>query len=174
MINIIEAKDSHYDKIYQLHTVAFGRENESLLIEKLKKDTTVFIPQLSLIAIKENDIVGHILFTKVKIVNKEIINDNILALAPIAVLPELQRKGIGSELINKGLMLAKNLGFDAVIVLGDPAYYGKFGFLKTSLWKISAPFDDVPEAFFMARELKAGILNSVSGVVKYPQAFKEV
>ena len=95
-----------------------------------------------------------------------------LALAPVAVVPEQQKKGIGSQLIRTALKKAKEIGFQSIIVLGHPDYYPKFGFKPASLWNIRAPFE-VPNEIFMALELTENSLENVQGVVHYSKPFSE-
>ncbi len=116
----------------------------------------------------DNEIVGHILFTKIQIIGNEIYDS--LALAPMAVLPEFQNHQIGSALVRAGLKKAKDLKFKSVIVLGHKNYYPKFGFQKASNWQIKCPFE-VPDEAFMAIELIKNGLENISGIVQYPKAF---
>jgi len=118
-----------------------------------------------------NRIVGHILFSKIKIIGNSIFET--LALAPMAVLPEFQKRGIGSNLINRGMEKAKELGFDSVIVLGHKDYYPKFGFKRASKWNIKCCFE-VPDEAFMAVELIDGALKGKEGTIKYPDEFMDV
>ncbi len=147
----------------------FSNQKEHLLVQKLR-NTEAFVPSLSLIAESDNHIVGHILFTKVKIEGN--ITKESLALAPLSVLPKMQRQGVGSRLMKYGLIKAKELGFESVIVLGHPEYYKKFGFKSASKWNIKCPFK-VPDEVFMALELRETSLNNASGVVRYPDVFTE-
>jgi predicted N-acetyltransferase YhbS len=161
---------SDYKKVYEINKRAFNQENESKLIEKIRKGEN-YIPELSLVAEIEDNIVGHILFSKIKIVGDS--NYDSLALAPVAVLPEYQKKGIGSKLVAKGLEKAKELGFNSIIVLGHKDYYLKFGFQRASEWGIQCPFR-VPDEAFMAIELMENTLDGKSGIVQYPDEFNEV
>ncbi|MDP9724207.1 putative N-acetyltransferase YhbS [Priestia aryabhattai] len=95
-----------------------------------------------------------------------------MALAPVSVAPQYQKRGVGSRLIHAALKRAKELGYDSVIVLGHKDYYPKFGFKPASSWNIYAPFD-VPEEFFMTLELTEESLKNVQGVVHYSKAFSE-
>ncbi|MDQ0242938.1 putative N-acetyltransferase YhbS [Bacillus fengqiuensis] len=95
-----------------------------------------------------------------------------MALAPVSVVPEYQKKGIGSQLIHTALKNAKERGYHSVIVLGHKSYYPKFGFKTASSWNIKAPFE-VPDEVFMALELTADSLKNVQGVVHYSKAFSE-
>lgn len=157
--------------ISMLNDMAFGQEAEGELILKLRKNKN-FIKDLSLVACMGNEIIGHILFSKITIKNKNETFES-LALAPMSVIPEFQGLGIGSELIKKGLQKATKLGFESVIVLGHENYYPKFKFTPANQFQITCPFE-VPDANFMAIELKKGSLDSVSGCVVYPKEFNDL
>lgn len=150
----------------------FSDQKEHELVSRIRK-SDAFIPALSLVAIQEEtqEIVGHILFSKINICN---VNQSVasLALAPVSVSPDYQSKGIGKQLILEALQKAKELGYQSVVVLGHPQYYPKFGFQKASQWGIKAPFE-VPDEVFMAMELQENALAHVSGVVEYSSAFFE-
>ncbi|WP_062105678.1 GNAT family N-acetyltransferase [Bacillus niameyensis] len=148
----------------------YSDKNEHNLVSRIR-NSNVFIPELSLVAVDKdnNQIVGHILLSKIKIMNDNKIVES-LALAPVSVLPEYQNKGVGRFLILEALREAKELEYNSVIVLGHPEYYPKFGFKKASIWGIKAPFE-VPDEAFMAIELRENALNKVQGVVEYPGVF---
>lgn len=95
-----------------------------------------------------------------------------MGLAPMAVAPEHQRKGIGSALVRAGLDECKQLGFGAVVVLGHADYYPRFGFLSSARFGIGCEYE-VPEEVFMVVELQAGFLDGASGKVKYHAAFSD-
>jgi predicted N-acetyltransferase YhbS len=158
-------------QIYQVNKLAFKGEFESRLVEKLRRGSD-FIPSLSLVALLNGQVVGHILFSKICIVGRAGTREETLALAPVAVLPQVQRKGIGGRLIRKGLAEAQRLGFRSVVVVGHEHYYPRFGFRPAEQWHIEAPFE-VPAPAFMAIELVPDGLTHVSGIVEYPQAFAE-
>lgn len=164
---------SDYKHVFEVNNLAFKQSNEAKLVEALRTNTNVFVNELSIVATYNNNIVGHILFTKIKITNINGIEHESLALAPMAVLPKFQLKGIGSKLIIYGLQVAKNIGFKSVIVLGHANYYSKFGFMPASLWNINAPFQ-VPDNAFMAIELQNDSLKNSSGTVVYPSEFNGV
>ena len=117
--------------------------------------------------------VGHILFTRIQIINERNIEHESLVLAPMAVLPEFQNRGIGSKLVDTGLSIAKESGFKSVIVVGHKLFYPRFGFSPASEWNIKAPFD-VPEEVFMAKALDGGNLGRFSGIVRFPQEFDDI
>ena len=150
----------------------FSDKKEHELVVRIRK-SEAFIPELSLIAINNDkqEMVGHILLSKIKIVNNNQFVKS-LALAPVTVLPEYQNRGIGKLLMHEALNKAKELGYNSVVVMGHPEYYPKFGFKKASFWGIKPPFD-VSDEVFMALELQENALGRVSGVVEYPSVFFE-
>lgn len=167
-----ETKDD-FQEVFEVNRSAFRQENEAKLVENMRKNSTVFVPELSIVAIENNKIVGHILFTKINIKdNKGNLNES-LGLAPVAVRPELQKNGIGGQLIRKGLARATDLGFRSVIVLGHEHYYPKFGFKPADNWNIKAPFE-VSSNSFMAIELVNDGLKNITGTVIYPKEFETV
>ncbi|HEY9262006.1 N-acetyltransferase [Chitinophaga sp.] len=155
--------------IFEVEAAAFQREEEATLVDQLRAGAA-FIPGLSLVAEIDHQIVGHILFTRLQIKSGEALLSGILALAPVAVLPAYQSMGIGGSLIRKGLEVAREMGYKAVIVLGHEHYYPKFGFMPAVKWNIRAPME-VPDANFMVLELVAGALDHISGVVVYAPEF---
>jgi predicted N-acetyltransferase YhbS len=160
-----------FASVYELNKQAFGQTEESDLVDKLRESDR-FVPELSLVAKIDSKIVGHILFTKV-FIRSEGINKESLALAPMAVLPELQKEGIGKQLTKRGIEKAKSLGYESIVVLGHAEYYPKFGFMPASKFGITAPWK-VPDEVFMALELKDDALKNVSGMINYAQAFMEL
>lgn len=157
--------------ITRVNDQAFGQPNEGKLIENLRRSEN-FIGALSLVAESEGKVVGHILFTKIKIVHESGQADS-LALAPMSVLPAHQNQNIGSQLVKEGLKRATDLGYRSVIVLGHPAFYPRFGFQPASKWHIRCPFA-VPDNVFMGLALVPGGLDGVQGMVEYGKAFQEM
>ncbi|MGR3856460.1 MULTISPECIES: GNAT family N-acetyltransferase [Chryseobacterium] len=174
MITIRQEEKKDHQQVFQLTEEAFREmehsdHQEQFLVEKLRK-SDAFIPELSLVAEDENGrIAGHILFTKIKIVNEEKSFES-LALAPVSVKPEFQNQGIGTKLILEGHRIAKELGYKSVILIGHEKYYPRFGYKKTSNFGVSFPFD-IPEENGMAVELVKDGLKDRKGVVKYPHEF---
>lgn len=171
-IIIRKETESDYLEVYKINESAFGRDTEANLVERLRKGKA-FIPDLSLVARVENRIAGYILFSKIKIRDGQENDYDSLALAPLAVRPDLQRKGIGGKLITCGLIRAGELGYKSVIVLGDEHYYPRFGFAPCRKWNIKAPFN-VPENVFMGIELVPDGLKDKTGTVIYPEEFNTV
>jgi predicted N-acetyltransferase YhbS len=168
-IEIREEQAADHAAVYKLHQAAFGQDDEANLVDALRQGDA-FIPALSLVAVIDDVVVGHILFTRIRIRNGSGEEIDSLALAPVAVLPAHQRCGIGGRLIRAGLAMARRLGHASCIVLGHQEYYPRFGFRPASAWAIKAPFD-VSDDVFMAMELVPYGLRGVSGVVVYPGAF---
>lgn len=166
-IIIKQEEEKDREAVFALNHVAFGQEDEALLVDRLR-ESPEFVPELSLVAWLEGRLVGHILFTKIGIGSKSF--SGVLALAPMAVLPEHQQQGIGSELVKAGLAGARELHYEAVVVLGHPEYYPRFGFRPASSWGILCPFE-VPDEAYLALELKPGALGQKEGVVAYSSAF---
>lgn len=160
-----------FEQITILNDLAFKRPNEGLMISALRKNNK-FIPELSLVAEIDSKIVGHILFFPLNIISGEK-NYEVLSLAPLAVLPEYQKKGIGKELVTEGLKKSKDMGYKAIVVLGHPTYYPKFGFEPASKWNIKPPFDDVPDEASMGLELLEGFLRDKAGGIEYPAEYYE-
>lgn len=163
--------ESDYSSITEVNDRAFGGPAEGRLVERLR-NTADFHAELSLVAELDGQIIGHILFHPVVIraVDSE---RPALALAPMSVLPENQKQGIGSRLVEEGLRRAKQLGHKAVVVLGHPKYYPRFGFQPASSWSIKVPFD-APDEAVMALELESGALQGKGGAVEYPAEFLNV
>lgn len=140
------------------------------MVERLRKSDG-FIPELSLVAEVNQKIVGYILLTKIIIeTNTESVTS--LALAPVAVLPAFQKKGIGGRLIVEAHRIAKESGYKSVILLGHEKYYPKFGYRPLRHHDLSLPFE-VPEENCMAIELVPDALKNKKGKVIYPKEFFE-
>ena len=155
---------------YAFRNVKESDHTEHLLVGRLRK-SDAFIPELSLVAeVDERKIVGHILLTKVAIVsgNESVIS---LAVAPLSVLPEFQKQGIGGELLREAHKRASQLGYSSAVLLGHKDYYPRFGYKIDSDFNIEFPFD-VPEEYCMAIELFPGALDGVQGIVHYSDPFR--
>ena len=169
-VTITPETEEDFDGITRLHNLAFNQTEEGKIVKRLRK-TSDFISDLSLVAKIEKDVVGHVLFYPIKI-KTDTGKCNSLALAPMSVHPDHQKKGIGSNLIRKGLATAKRLGFHSVIVLGHSSYYPRFGFKPANKWGINPPFN-VPHDVFFAMELTKNGLKDCEGTVEYPKEFNK-
>lgn len=150
--------------IRSIHEAAFGGPEEADLVDQLRAAGDVL---LSLVAKLEGRIVGHVLFSRMWIETPRGLVPAV-ALAPVAVLPEQQRRGIGGRLIRYGLGLLRDRGEKIVIVVGHPDYYPRFGFSGEKARSLESPF---PAEAFMALEMSPGALDGVRGRVVYPAAF---
>lgn len=165
---IRQEQTADYDSVYQIVKKAFESAehcdgNEQDLVVALRKSKS-FIPELSLVAIEDGKMVGHILFTKASVNHMEV-----LALAPLSVLPEYQNRGIGLSLIKEGHKIAAELGYKYSVVLGHSNYYPKAGYVPASQYGIKAPFE-VEDESFMAVCLSAN-MDKLNGVIEYDKAF---
>ncbi len=149
----------------------FSDSKEHTLVEKLRL-IDAYIPELSIIAEVNKEIVGHIILSKIKIKNKENSYDS-LALAPVSVHPSFQKRGIGGLLINESHRIAKKIGYKSIVLLGHEKYYPKFGYQLAKKYGITLPFE-VPDENCMAIELVENGLKGVSGMVEYSTAFNEL
>jgi putative acetyltransferase len=155
---------SDLDAIRQVNRMAFAQEDEARLVDALRDGGYV---RLSLVAQDEERVVGHILFSDLPIIT-DTGTVPALALAPMAVLPALQRQGIGSELVRRGLDRCREQGHRIVVVLGHPHFYRRFGFTPELAQPLLSPCRG--EAW-MATELVRGALDRVRGRVEYPPPF---
>lgn len=171
MIHIRAEQPADHPAITALLDRAFKGDAESCLVGRLRRLPDHFIPGLALVAEEKGIIAGYIVFSLIHIETPAGPVPS-LCLAPMAVLPERQNQGIGSQLIREGLRRAGDMGFPSVTVLGHPAYYPRFGFRTGSTFGLRPPFE-VPDEAFMALELVEGSLKNVEGVILYPEIFLE-
>ena len=161
-------KETDQDAIFAVNASAFETQAEATLVGVLREQAQ---PIISLVAEEQGNVVGHIMFSPVILSGNPDLK--LMGLAPMAVAPEHQRKGIGSALVKAGLEQCRQLGFVAVVVLGHPEYYPRFGFSPSSRFGIDSEYE-VPEEVFMAVELESEALSGHTGRVKYHHAFSKV
>lgn len=169
MIEIRSEKPQDESGVRRVHEAAFAPSLlEANLVDMLRKTGKALV---SLVALEDGQTVGHVLFSPVSIA---IAPDQFRAvgMAPVAVLPEAQNKGIGSRLVRQGLDQCREAGYDAVVVLGHTSYYPRFGFLPGSRFGLENEYN-ANEAF-MALALKDDALAGVSGLVQYAPEFRDV
>jgi len=155
------------DAIRRVVTAAFGRDAESKLVEALREAN---LAAVELVADEDGEITGHVLLSALALfIGDEPVPS--LALAPLSVRPDRQRRGIGTALTDVALDVARAREWQAVVVLGDPAYYQRFGFSAEAAAHLDAPHSG--EAF-MALELIEDALAGEDGLVVYPPAFGAV
>jgi putative acetyltransferase len=169
MVAILHERPEDANAIRFVLEQAFGQSNEADLVDALRHRGAL---TLSLVAIRENEVVGHILISPVTVESAGS-SFNAIGLGPMAVLPPYQRKGIGSQLVRIGLEQCRQAGHEIVVVLGHPDFYSRFGFVPTKHRGIHCEFD-VPDDVFMIMELRQGALAGRGGLVKYQPEFKSV
>ena len=155
-------------QIRRLNEAAFGTTAEADLVDALRHEAQ---PLISLVVDEEGTIGGHILFSAVTLSSDPDVR--IAGLAPMAVMPALQRRGIGSALVRAGVEECRRFEFVAVAVLGHPKFYPRFGFVPASVFGIRSTYD-VPDDVFMMLELEPGALREKQGVIRYHTAFSGV
>lgn len=148
--------------------VAYSDHREHLMVNRLR-ETDAYDPELSLVAEKDGELVGHILLTKAHIVGEQS-SVVTLALAPLSVAPEHQSNGIGKLLVKAAGEQASDLGFGSIVVIGIPTYYPQFGYERLSSYPITLPFD-APEQNCMILPLKPHALDGLVGIVHYAEGW---
>ncbi|MDQ4070683.1 MAG: N-acetyltransferase [Actinomycetota bacterium] len=161
-----EAPEDH-EAVRGVVTAAFGRPEEARLVELIRA-SGAYVPELALVAEVDGEVVGHILFSRVRVGDA-----TALALAPMAVAPDRQGRGVGTALVRTGLDRAAGRPEAAVIVLGHPGYYPRFGFRPARAYGIQPPWPDVPDDAFLILPLP-GYTDGCRGVVVYPPPFDAV
>jgi putative acetyltransferase len=169
MLTIRYAQPEDHVAIHAIHTAAFGRPHEGNLVDALRRAEALIV---SLIAVQDGRIVGHIAFSPVTVTSNTTTIE-VLGLGPLAVLPARQRHGIGAQLVRVGLAACRATSHGVVVVLGHPHYYTRFGFTTAKHYGIVWEHD-VPEEAFMVQELKEGTLGQIQGIVKYRPEFDVV
>jgi putative acetyltransferase len=162
---IMRERRHHIAGVRQLNTAAFEGDLEAGIVDALREAVS---PLVSLVALGDDHVIGHIMFSPVALSSRPELS--IMGLAPMAVLPPRQRQGIGSALVEAGIAECRRIGADAIVVLGHREYYPRFGFTRASAFGLRSEFD-VPDDVFMAMELWAGALGNSGGVVRYHAAF---
>lgn len=160
-----------YGRIGAIHESAFGQPHEARLVEAIRAAPD-FQPQRSIVAERDGELVGHVLLSPIVIRNGQQAFAA-LALAPVAVVPGWQGRGIGSMLVRAAIEQARAAGDAHIIVLGEPGFYRRFGFEPASRWHVRAPFD-VPDEAFMVLSLTEAGMDGVAGTVEYPPCFLDV
>lgn len=144
--------------------------DEHLVLHNLR-ETNSYIPELDLVALSGNEIIGHLLITKANVIDIQNEQHQVLCVGPISVLPAFQKKGIGTKLLNDSIVIAKQLGYKAMILFGHPDYYQRFGFINAQNYGITTK-DGKNFEPFMALELYPKALAAVSGKFYEDKAFE--
>ncbi len=153
--------------IRAVNVSAFAGSVEADIVDALRTGAK---PVISLVAEEDREIIGHILFTPVLLAGHPDLA--LMGLGPMAIEPKRQRRGVGTALVRRGLELCQARGSVAVVVLGHPEYYPRFGFVTAARYGISCEYDALEEAF-MVVELRPGALRGISGMVAYDEVFDQ-
>lgn len=170
---IRQEQKEDYEKVYELVRAAFAcaehtNHDEQNLVVRLR-NSAAFVPELSLVAEATGKIIGHILFTRA-VIREETREHGTLVLAPLAVAPDYQGKGVGGCLIEAGHRVARQLGFGSVLLVGHPTYYPRFGYRSAETFGITTNLE-MPADVFMVFELKLNGLDGVHGQVEFAPEF---
>jgi putative acetyltransferase len=167
MLHLREETAADADAIREVNAAAFGGPAEGRLVDRLRNDDLIVA---SLVAVADERIVGNIVFSRLT-VEGQMGTIDAVALAPMAVIPVYQRRGIGTALVHEGLRVCRQAGSKVVIVLGHPSYYSRFGFSSVLADCLNGPYAG---SAWMALELVEGALHGFQGNVTYPAAFADV
>lgn len=164
-LQIREAVETDLSDVLLIERLAFGYDKEADLVSDLLHDPSAK-PLLSLLAFINDRAVGHILFTAARLSCTQD-TASIVILAPLAILPDAQKQGIGGKLIEQGLELLSRSGVDLVFVLGHPEYYPRYGFKSAGHLEYEAPYPipDEHAGAWMVQALRSGVIGTVSGKV---------
>ncbi len=166
LISVREERTGDEDAIRAVETAAFGRPVEAGIVDILRESCPDFV---SLVALDGERVVGHALFTPAAVDTGPVG----MSLAPLAVQPDAQRRGIGTALVERGLAALRERECPFVIVYGHPGYYPRFGFERASAHGLASHIPDVPDDVFMVLVLDAGAMAGVRGVVRHRVEFDE-
>lgn len=164
-LNIREERDADIASVRRVHLDAFPSAAEADLVDALRREAAC----ISLVAEIEAGVVGHILFSPMKL-KGEHTPVAIAGLAPMAVQSGNQHQGIGSALVEAGLAACKAAGYGLVAVLGHPTYYPRFGFAPAAQFGLESTYD-VPPEVFMVKALQSDVLGHLKGVLQYHPCF---
>lgn len=169
MITIRPERSEDFPQVRHVNELAFGQPAEADLVQAVR---LAGADSLSLVA-EDEAVVGHILFTPVVVesAGRKIVG---MGLAPMAVLPDRQRQGIGSQLVRRGLEMLRERGCPFVVVVGHPGYYPRFGFERASAHGLASQWEGLPDAAFMVVVLDGNAMAGVAGVARYREEFNAV
>jgi putative acetyltransferase len=160
---------SDHDAVRRVHASAFTTPEEADLVDALRAAAK---PLVSLVAEEDGEVVGHVMFSPVTLPDHP--ERRLMSLAPLAVVPTRQRSGIGAALLRAGLEHCREIGTGAVVVLGHPTYYPRFGFVRADDYGIGCPFLDAPSDAWMLLELEPGHLRGANGATRWHGAFDAI
>lgn len=169
MITIRPEQPNDIPAVRAINEAAFGQPTEGAIVDSLR---TACPDTVSLVAVNDGQVVGHIFFSPV-FASGERGTVQGMGLAPMAVLPERQRQGIGTLLVRAGIQILRERSCPFIIVLGHPEYYPRFGFHPASQYGLSCQWDGVPDEAFMVLILDEEAMAGVSGTARYREEFDQ-
>lgn len=164
------------DQIHELHRAAFAGPAEAELVDAIRSGPD-FVPTLSLVAVTaDGSVLGHVLLSRIALQpeGEEHARVDVLALAPLAVLPPHQGRGIGVALMDEALGVADAREEPMTIVVGSPAFYGRFGFVPAQDLDIHGPYDDAGDAFQVRPRPGLDEAELPTGTAAYPAMFSAI
>ncbi|PTN38938.1 GNAT family N-acetyltransferase [Desulfonatronum sp. SC1] len=167
MLEIRKEDPRDQKAVHRLNLAAFENGPEAALVDALRASCSEY---LAFVAEEDGVVIGHILFTPVTVDGSDAVG---MGLAPMAVLPSHQRKGVGSRLVRHGLDHLRRTGCPFVIVLGHPEYYPRFGFEPASKYRLVSQWEGVPDEAFMVAVLNADALPKAGGTARYRDEFDD-
>ena len=170
MITVRSERSEDHGEVRRVHELAFGQPIEAELVDRLRAACREAV---SLVALEGDRVVGHILFTPVVVEGARGTVTG-MGLAPMAILPERQRQGVGSALVRRGLDMLREQGCPFVVVVGHPEYYPRFGFERASRHGVASQWEGVPDEAFLVAILAPAAMAGVRGVARYRGEFDEV
>jgi putative acetyltransferase len=175
-VHIRRERPSDFDAIRLINNLAFGRDEEGRLVDNLRQNNKLII---SLVAVRERaeagqhqEIIGHIAFSPATL-DPQAGDISILCLGPVAVLPDYQNQGVGSQLTKEGLKRCRDLGCSVVVLVGHPEYYPRFGFVRARPLGIECEYPQAPDDAWMLLELRKGALAGCRGRIIFQPEFRE-
>jgi putative acetyltransferase len=169
IINIRLERPEDFAAVRVVNEEAFEQSAEANIVDQVRRACP---DSLSLVAEDGNDVVGHILFSPV-VVETSGRRVTGMGLAPMAVVPDRQRQGIGTRLVERGLVILRERDCPYVVVLGHPGYYPRFGFRRASNHGLSSQWEGVPDEAFMVLILDGDAMAGTSGVARYRDEFND-
>ena len=169
MVTIRSEKPEDLEAIRQLNERAFGQSTEADIVDRLRDNCP---DTLSLVAEDDSGLVGHIFFSPAEILSMGTRVKG-MGLAPMVVLPDHRRQGIGSQLVTEGLNLLQESACPYVIVLGHPEYYPRFGFEPAAKYRIVCQWEGIPSEAFMIRIFDEKAMDGVEGIAVYREEFDD-
>lgn len=169
MVTIRTERQDDITLVRAVNEAAFGQAAEAAIVDAIRERLPDVV---SLVAVEAERIVGHVFFSPVK-ASDEKRSLSGMALGPMAVVPERQRRGIGSRLVRAGIEAMRERNCPFIIVLGHPEYYPRFGFVPASQHGLTCQWPGVPDAAFMVLILDAAKMAGVRGTVRYRDEFDQ-